>query len=96
MEPPIAAQIFRVETINRFARFRGITVAQAPLGWLMRHGWIVPIPGSTSLSHLEENIRAANLSLGRGDWEKLEKALEKVEIIGDRYPAEQQKQVQKS
>lgn len=85
-----------VEAINRFARPRGITGAQAALGWLMQNDWIVPIPGTTKLSHLEENIRATNLGLSRSDWEELENALAKVEIIGDRYPADQQKQVQKS
>lgn len=85
-----------VETINRFARPRGITGAQAALGWLMQNGWLVPIPGTTKLSHLEENIRAANLGLSGADWRELEEALAQVEIVGDRYPAEQQKQVQKS
>ena len=85
-----------VEAINRFARPRGITGAQAALGWLMQNSWVVPIPGTTKLSHLEENIRAANLNLDRADWQELEGALAKIEIIGDRYPAEQQKQVQKS
>lgn len=85
-----------VETINRFARPRGITGAQAALGWLMQNNWIVPIPGTTKLSHLEENIRAATLGLNRADWQELEKALASVVIIGDRYPADQQKQVQKS
>lgn len=85
-----------VETINRFARPRGITGAQAALGWLMQNNWVVPIPGATKISHLEENIRAANLGLNRADWQELENALANVEIIGERYPAEQQKQVQKS
>ena len=85
-----------VETINRFARPRGITGAQAALGWLMQKDWIVPIPGTTKLAHLEENLRAADLGLGPEDWRELEAALDRVEITGDRYPAEQQKQVQKS
>lgn len=85
-----------VETINRFARPRGITGAQAALGWLMQKDWIVPIPGTTKLAHLEENLRAAELGLGPADWRELEAALGKMEITGERYPAEQQKQVQKS
>ena len=85
-----------VETINRFARPRGITGAQAALGWLMQNDWIVPIPGTTKLSHLEENIRATQLPLPRADWQELENALAQVPIVGDRYPADQQKQVQKS
>ena len=85
-----------VETINRFARPRGITGAQAALGWLMQKDWIVPIPGTTKLAHLEENLRATELGLGPADWRELEAALDKVEITGERYPAEQQKQVEKS
>ena len=85
-----------VETINRFARPRGITGAQAALGWLLQNDWIVPIPGTTKLSHLEENIRAANVALKRSDWQELENSLAKVRIVGDRYPAEQQRQVQKT
>lgn len=46
--------------------------------------------------HLEENIRAANVALKRSDWQELENALAKVRIVGDRYPAEQQRQVQKN
>lgn len=86
-----------VEVLNRFGRPRGITGAQAALGWMLQKGdGIVPIPGTTKLSHLEENIRAANLAVSPQEWKELEDALSRVEIVGDRYPAEQQRQVQKS
>lgn len=86
-----------VEVLNRFGRPRGITGAQAALGWMLQKGdGIVPIPGTTKLSHLEENIRAANLAVSPEEWKELEDALSRVEIVGDRYPAEQQRQVQKS
>lgn len=85
-----------VEILNRFGRPRGITGAQAALGWLLQKDWIVPIPGTTKLSHLEENIRAASLAVSPEEWKELEEALSKVEIVGDRYPAEQQRQVQRS
>lgn len=85
-----------VEILNRFGRPRGITGAQAALGWLLQKDWIVPIPGTTKLSHLEENIRAASLAVNPEEWKELEEALSKVEIVGDRYPAEQQRQVQRS
>ena len=69
----------------------------AALGWMLQKGdGIVPIPGTTKLSHLEENIRAANLAVSPEEWKELEDALSRVEIVGDRYPAEQQRQVQKS
>lgn len=85
-----------VEILNRFGRPRGITGAQAALGWLLQKDWIVPIPGTTKLSHLEENIRAASLAVSPEEWKEIEEALSKVEIVGDRYPAEQQRQVQRS
>ena len=63
---------------------------------LQKGDGIVPIPGTTKLSHLEENIRAANLAVSPEEWKELEDALSRVEIVDDRYPAEQQRQVQKS
>lgn len=85
-----------VEILNRFGRPRGITAAQAALGWLLRKDGIVPIPGTTKLAHLEENIRAASLAAGPEDWKELEEALAGVPVVGDRYPAEQQRQIQRS
>lgn len=85
-----------VELLNRFGRPRGITGAQAALGWLLREDWIVPIPGTTKLAHLEENLRAAELAVAPEEWRELEDALAGLEIQGARYPAEQQRQVQRS
>lgn len=85
-----------VEILNRFGRSRGITGAQVALGWLLRKDWIVPIPGTTKLAHLEENLRAASVAAAPEEWQELERELSTVDIVGDRYPAEQQKQVQKN
>ncbi len=90
----LAKNLLFVEILNRFGRPRGITGAQAALGWLLQRNWIVPIPGTTKISHLEENIRAASLNVSPTEWKELEDALAKVEIVGERYPAEQQKQIQ--
>ncbi len=85
-----------VEELNKFGRTRGITAAQVALGWLMQKApWIVPIPGTTKLSHLEENLRTAQFSFPRQDWNELEAAVSKIAIIGDRYPASEQKQVER-
>lgn len=84
-----------VETLHRFGRARGMTAAQVALGWLLQKGEnIVPIPGTTKLAHLEENIRAVQLAASPADWRQLETELAAVPIVGDRYPADQQKQVQ--
>ncbi len=93
----LRSNLMVVELLNRFSRPRGITGAQAALGWLLqKHDWIVPIPGTTKLSHLEENIRAANLAVRPEEWNELEATLSSVEITGDRYPAEQQRQIQRN
>ncbi len=85
-----------VEVLNQFGRSRGLTSAQIALAWLLaKADWIVPIPGTTKLAHLEENIRAADVNISVADWQKLEEELAAVEIMGDRYPADQQAQVGK-
>lgn len=93
----IRANLAVVGVLNAFGRTRGATAAQLSLAWLMAKGqWIVPIPGTTKLSHLDENLRTANLKLTPNEVRELETSLSKVQIIGDRYPAEQQRQVDNS
>lgn len=90
----IRANLAIVEELHKFGRTRGATPAQIALAWLMaKKNWIVPIPGTTKLSHLEENLRAADFDFSTAEWQQLELALAKLSIIGDRYPASQQKQV---
>lgn len=85
-----------VEVINQFGRTRGLTSAQVALAWLLNKAeWIVPIPGTTKLAHLEENIRSADVKISEKDWNTLENELSKIEIMGSRYNAEQQAQVGK-
>lgn len=83
-----------VEVLNQFGRTRGATSAQVALAWLLaQKPWIVPIPGTTKLAHLEENLRAADLMLASGEMRELERALSGINIVGERYPAAQEKQV---
>lgn len=90
----IRANLALVEVLNAFGRTRGATSAQVALAWLMaKKPWIVPIPGTTKLAHLDENLRAADLTLTPDDLRELENAVSKIQIVGDRYPAEQQRQV---
>lgn len=92
----IRANLKIVEELNKFGRTRGITAAQAALGWLLQKApFIVPIPGTTKLSHLEENLRTLDFSFSKQEWEELEITIAKIPIIGDRYPASEQKQVEK-
>lgn len=90
----IRSNLALVEVLNAFGRTRGMTSAQVALAWLMaQKPWIVAIPGTTKLAHLEENLRAADFRLSTDDLRSLDTAVSKVEIVGDRYPPEQQRQV---
>ena len=83
-----------VNVLQRFGRERGMTAAQLSLGWLLqKEPWIVPIPGTTKLSHLEENLRTLDFTLSAEEWKQLEDSVAAIPITGDRYNAEQQKQV---
>lgn len=83
-----------VNVLQDFGRTRGMTSAQVALGWLLQKApWIVPIPGTTKLSHLEENLRTLDFTLSESEWKELEQRVAAIPIVGDRYNAEQQKQV---
>ncbi|KAA6299962.1 MAG: General stress protein 69 [Candidatus Ordinivivax streblomastigis] len=92
----IRANTAIVEVLNRFGRTRGVTTAQIALAWLMaKKPWIVPIPGTTKLVHLDENLRAADLILSPEEVRELEDAVSQIKIVGDRYPASEQSKVGK-
>lgn len=83
-----------VNALQNFGRTRGMTAAQVALGWLLQKApWIVPIPGTTKLSHLEENLRTFDFEVSPEDWRELETAVAAIPVKGDRYNPEQQKQV---
>ncbi len=83
-----------VDLLGTFAQQRNATSAQIALAWLLaQKPWIVPIPGTTKLHRIEENIAAANLELSPGDLRELETAAAKISVQGARYPEELQKMV---
>src|ERR1700683_5517602 len=83
-----------VDLVGRFAQQKKVTPAKVALAWLLaQKPWIVPIPGTTKLSRLEENIGAAAVELTREDLRQLETATSKIAVQGTRYPAELQKMV---
>ncbi len=85
-----------VEALNAFGRTRGYTPAQIALAWLMRKApFIVPIPGTTKLSHLEENLRATDITLTDEEMRELETAVSAIPVTGSRYDALQESKVQK-
>ncbi|MEZ2131944.1 MULTISPECIES: aldo/keto reductase [unclassified Sinorhizobium] len=83
-----------VDQLGAIASEKGVTPAQIALAWLLaRRPWIVPIPGTTKLHRLEENIGAASVELNSADLAKIEEALSKITVQGDRYPAHLQARV---
>jgi aryl-alcohol dehydrogenase-like predicted oxidoreductase len=83
-----------VDLIGEFAQQKKVTPAQIALAWLLaQKPWIVPIPGTTKLHRLEENIGAAAAELTRQDLRQLESAASKIPVQGARYPEELQKLV---
>jgi aryl-alcohol dehydrogenase-like predicted oxidoreductase len=85
-----------VDLVGRLAAGKGVTPAQIALAWLLaQKPWIVPIPGTTKVHRLEENLAAADVELTEKDLREIDQALAEVEIHGDRYPEDLQKRVGK-
>jgi aryl-alcohol dehydrogenase-like predicted oxidoreductase len=83
-----------VDLIGKFAQQKKATPAQIALAWLLAQKlWIVPIPGTTKLHRLEENIGAAAVELTAEDLRQLRAAASKIAVQGARYPEELQKLV---
>ena len=83
-----------VDLLGKFAQQKKATPAQIALAWLLaQKPWIVPIPGTTKLHRLEENIGAVNVELSPGELRELETAASKIAVQGARYPEELQKMV---
>jgi aryl-alcohol dehydrogenase-like predicted oxidoreductase len=77
-----------VDLIGSFAAKKSATSAQIALAWLLEQKpWIVPIPGTTKLNRLEENIGAIAVELTPEDLRELDAATAKIPVEGDRYPA---------
>lgn len=83
-----------VNELQQFGRTRGMTSSQVALGWLLHKApWIVPIPGTTKIAHLIENIQSTAFDVSDEEWNALEEAVAAIPVTGDRYNAEQQKLV---
>jgi aryl-alcohol dehydrogenase-like predicted oxidoreductase len=78
-----------VDRFRAIGERKGATPAQLALAWLLaRAAWIVPIPGTTKVHRLQENLRAAAVELTSGDLAEIDHAASEVTIVGDRYPTE--------
>ena len=76
-----------VDLLGEIAKRKKATSAQVALAWLLaQKPWIVPIPGTTKLTRLEENIGAVEIELTRDDLREIETAASQIEVQGARYP----------
>jgi len=83
-----------IDLLSKFAEQKKATSAQIALAWLLaKKPWIVPIPGTTKLHRLEENLEAANVELSPEDLREIENASSNIKVEGARYPENLQKMV---
>lgn len=81
------ANLALVDLLRGFAAAKGATPAQVAIAWLLaQKPWIVPIPGTTKLHRLEENLGAADLVLSERELAEIDKATSAIEVLGARYP----------
>jgi aryl-alcohol dehydrogenase-like predicted oxidoreductase len=83
-----------VDLLGKIAKEKNATNAQIALAWLLsQKPWIVPIPGTTKLHRLEENIGAASIALNANDLKEIDDALSDIKVQGDRYSDQAQKMI---
>jgi len=83
-----------VDLLGQIAARKHATAAQIALAWLLaQKPWIVPIPGTTKLHRLEENIGAADIELSAEDLRNINDAVSRITVQGERYPAHLQQRV---
>ena len=76
-----------IDVLKRIAGEKKATPAQIALAWLLaRKPWIVPIPGTTKLHRLEENLAAADIELTADDLAEIQRAAAEIQVEGQRYP----------
>jgi aryl-alcohol dehydrogenase-like predicted oxidoreductase len=83
-----------VDAISAVAAEKRVTPAQIALAWLLaQKPWIAPIPGTTKLHRLEENIGAAAIELSSNDLGAIERALSGIDVQGNRYSPQQEARI---
>lgn len=76
-----------IDLLTEFGNQRGVTPAQVSLAWLLaQKPWVVPIPGTTKMAHLQENLGSAEFRFTAEDLQKFTADLIAINIVGDRYP----------
>ena len=83
-----------VDLLGRIATEKEATPAQIALAWVLaQKPWVVPIPGTTKLHRLDENLGSADVELTADDLKKIDKAVAEINIQGARYPESAQKMI---
>ena len=83
-----------MKLLMEIANSNNATPAQIALAWILaQKPWIVPIPGTTKLHWLKENIGSVNIELSANDLKDIEEAVSKIEVQGSRYSESNQKTV---
>jgi len=83
-----------IDLLNKIAKQKNATPAQVALAWLLaQKPWIVPIPGTTKLHRLEENVGGASIVLSADDLREIDHALSDIEVQGARYSEQAQKMI---
>ena len=89
----IRANWVMIDTLSEFGNPRGLTPAPLALAWLLaRKPWIVPIPGTTKLAHLQENLSSADFEFTAEELRGFTEAVSKIAIVGERYTGTQAQQ----
>ena len=83
-----------IDLLNNIAQKKNATPAQVALAWLLaQKSWIVPIPGTTKLHRLEENLGSVNIEFTTDELREIDKASSEIKVEGARYPEQLQKLV---
>jgi aryl-alcohol dehydrogenase-like predicted oxidoreductase len=89
----IKANWVMIDSLSEFGNPRGLTPAQVALAWLLaQKPWIVPIPGTTKLAHLQENLWSADFEFTAEELRGFTEAVSKIKIVGERYTGTQAQQ----
>lgn len=93
-EENIKKNMVLVDLVKQFAQEKDATPAQIALAWVLaQKPWIVPIPGTTRIHRLEENLGAAGVELSEADLRKMDEAVAKIQLTGERYPEASQRMI---
>ena len=95
-EENIQANLVLVEALAKIAKEKNVTTGQLALAWLLaQKPWIAPIPGTTKLHRLEENIGSTEIVLTADELAEINSTVDGITLVGDRYPEFLQKQIDK-